>query len=92
MYARNLALLRVARNRGVNFKPGQPPQEPEPVGRRSARPGRRLTRRNFRRLRFYPAFWERALPVQCVKYTFLFLANFTPIKNPPFSALGRSGL
>ena len=33
----------------------------------------------------------RALLVRGVKYTVLLFANFTPIKNSSFSALGRSG-
>lgn len=61
------------------------------MGRRSARPGRRVSHRNFRRLRFYPAFWERALPVQGVKYTFVFLANFTPINPPLFQNRTEAG-
>jgi hypothetical protein len=63
-------------------------QKTEPVGRRNARPGRKRTRSRFR---FYPAFWERVLPVQGVKYTFLFLANFTHSKTPFFQHGAKTG-
>jgi hypothetical protein len=50
-----------------------------------------VARQKFMRLQFYPAFWKRALLVQGVKYTFLFIANFTPINPPPFQHRAEAG-